>query len=106
MKYIYTMHNYSTSVYQTDSVFYEAGGDSDCGYFTPSSIVGAVNSGDLKENTLRNAMKNLVRVQMRLGMFDDPSSLPWSLSSLFAFFFEHSGVVKVHQFHNNNCFSR
>ena len=52
--------------------------DSDCGSFTQNSVEDALKSGELALSDIQRAMYNLVMVQMRLGLFDDPTTLPFS----------------------------
>lgn len=55
-----------------------AGLDLDCGPFLAVHTATAVGRGLLKETDLNNALANLLRVQMRLGMFDgEPTAQPY-----------------------------
>ncbi|KAL6548208.1 Beta-D-xylosidase 1 [Orobanche gracilis] len=51
----------------------KAGLDLDCGPFLAVHTEGAIRSGKLSEGDVNQALTNLLKVQMRLGMFDGPT---------------------------------
>ena len=74
----YGNHNYTTNDSATDDAVFSAGMDSNCGGFTQKSLLKGLESGEVNVDNVRQAMYNLVMVQLRLGLFDDPNSLPFN----------------------------
>ena len=73
-------HNYSSSDDETCAVTLGAGMDNDCGGFfggAGGTLSKAIEDGAVTKHVRETAMGNLVRVQMRLGMFDDDAEQPY-----------------------------
>ncbi|GAB5365706.1 hypothetical protein AAMO2058_001081000 [Amorphochlora amoebiformis] len=75
---VYDQHNYTHTIAETFNATFSAGMDSDCGDFaSPDAVKKAVAKGVFKMETIDKALRNLVRVQMRLGMFDPEDEQPF-----------------------------
>ncbi|GAQ85726.1 Glycosyl hydrolase family protein [Klebsormidium nitens] len=70
-------HHYTSTPEDTCNVTLSAGMDLNCGSFLREHASQAVARGKLAESTIDRAVRNLVKVQMRLGLFEGPGSGPW-----------------------------
>ena len=74
---VMSAHNYTSSGDATAAATLGAGMDNDCGGFfggKTGHLATAIADGSVSKPVLESALGNLVRVQMRLGMFDDDSA--------------------------------
>jgi len=75
---IYSTHRKARSVAEAAAMAMRAGTDLNCGVAFDSLAV-AVRSGMLDDVALDAAMRRLLTARFRLGMFDPPERVPWSL---------------------------
>ncbi len=74
---IYRGHHLASGTPQAAAMGVQAGTDLNCGR-TYSSLVDAVQQGLVREAAIDTAVTRLFTARLRLGMFDDPSRVPWS----------------------------
>ena len=75
---VFTQHHYTNSWDETANVVLKAGMDVNCGAVLSDHTAEAVTNGAMNVSTVQKAQYHLALLQMRLGLFDQPSSLPWS----------------------------
>eukprot|EP01084_Bolivina_argentea_P283733 486024_1 len=77
-------HNYTKTTGETINAVFSAGMDIDCGYgfespsYTQANTANAIQQNDVKLSDVQRAVYNTILVQMRLGMYDNESLIPWS----------------------------
>ena len=74
---IYYSHHYTLNYGETCSAVFSAGMNIECGGFVQAHGVDAINEGYFSFQDLQNGLIKDYTVLMRLGMFDEPSILPW-----------------------------
>ena len=74
---VYRFHHYTKSIAEASAVSVKAGTDLDCGK-SYASLVDAVHQKLLSEDDINQALVRLFTARVRLGMFDPPSSVPYS----------------------------
>lgn len=67
---IYDSHHFVPDIKTATALGLEAGCDSDCGAAYQSTVVQAVNASILSEETVDNSLKRLVKIQMKVGLFE------------------------------------
>ena len=70
-------HHYTLTPGETCSAVFSSGMDIECGSFTASHGVDAIEEGSMAFSDLQRGLIADYTVLMRLGMFDDPQSSPW-----------------------------
>ena len=70
-------HHYANDNGETITAVYKAGMDSNCGSFISANALGAVQSGELAVEDMQASLYRLALVQFRLGLFDEPTDIPW-----------------------------
>ena len=70
-------HHYTTTPGETCSAVFSSGMDLECGSFTASHGVDAINEGSMAFSDLQHGLIADYTVLMRLGLFDDPQAAPW-----------------------------
>ena len=77
---IYTGHYYVKTAAEATAQGLKAGVDSDCGSVYQTSAIDALNKGLITIADIDKALLNMFTIRMRLGEFDPPSMVPFSLS--------------------------
>ncbi|XP_052195966.1 probable beta-D-xylosidase 6 [Diospyros lotus] len=70
VSFMYEYHNYTKTPEDAVAVAFKAGMDIECGEYTATYGLHAVEQGKLKEEHINRALFNLFSVQIRLGLFD------------------------------------
>jgi len=73
-------HNYTSNPDETASAVLSAGMDTNCGNFLSEAVMLPIVTDETHGGAqlVDEALKNLFRVQFRLGFADPPSAVPWS----------------------------
>ena len=74
---VYYPHNYTTDPSETVATVYRAGMDMECGSFIIENALTAIESNKLAVSDMQASLYRAALVQFRLGLFDDPTLLPW-----------------------------
>ncbi|XP_073029612.1 beta-D-xylosidase 1-like [Primulina eburnea] len=69
---LFNQQHFTSTPEDAAAITIKAGLDLDCGPFLAVHTEGAVRSGKLQVGDVNGALANLLKVQMRLGMFDGP----------------------------------
>ena len=77
MNDVQNTHHFTKDTDTTVKDVFDAGMDSNCGGYTSAHTVQAVKDNALSMASLKKAIKHLVLVQMRLGLFDPLDATPW-----------------------------
>jgi len=77
---IYTGHYYVKTAEEATALGLKAGVDSDCGSVYQTSAINALNKGLITIADIDRALLHIFTVRMRLGEFDPPSKVPYTLS--------------------------
>ncbi len=77
---IYTGHYYVKTAAEAVGQGLKAGVDCDCGSVYQTSAIDALNKGIINIADIDRALLNMFTIRMRLGEFDPPSMVPFSLS--------------------------
>lgn len=75
---VYNTHNYTKTPSQTIVGTFEAGMDSDCGDFMAKHLNDCILDGICTSKVIDPPLKNLFRVQFRLGLYDPQDKQPYS----------------------------
>jgi beta-glucosidase len=76
---IYTGHYYVKTAEEATAQGLKAGVDIDCGSVYQTSIINALNKGLITMADIDRALLHIFTVRMRLGEFDPPSRVPYTL---------------------------
>jgi beta-glucosidase-like glycosyl hydrolase len=77
---IYTGHYYVKTAEEATARGLKAGVDSDCGSVYQTSAIDALNKGLITDADIDRALLHMFTIRMRLGEFDPPAKVPYSLS--------------------------
>ena len=77
---IYTTHHYVKTDEEAAAQGLKAGVDSDCGSVYQRSTIDALNKGLISIADIDRALVNIFTIRMRLGEFDPPAKVPYSLT--------------------------
>lgn len=77
---IYTGHYYVKTAAEATAQGLKAGVDTDCGSVYQSSTIEALNKGLITMADIDRALLNMFTIRMRLGEFDPPSMVPYTLA--------------------------
>jgi beta-glucosidase len=77
---IYTGHYYVKTAAEATAQGLKAGVDIDCGSVYQTSAIDALNKGLITMADIDRALLNIFTIRMRIGEFDPPSKVPYSLS--------------------------
>ncbi|MBN2001306.1 glycoside hydrolase family 3 C-terminal domain-containing protein [candidate division KSB1 bacterium] len=77
---IYTGHYYVKTAEEATAQGLKAGVDIDCGSVYQRSAIDALNKGLIAMADIDRALVNIFTIRMRLGEFDPPEMVPYSLS--------------------------
>ena len=77
---IYTGHYYVKTAAEATAQGLKAGVDSDCGSVYQTSAIDALNKGLITMADIDRALLHIFTVRMRIGEFDPPSKVPYSLT--------------------------
>jgi len=70
-------HHYTNTTGETIQAVFKAGMDSNCGEYTQSYLLNAVETGAADLEYIQAGIYRSTLVQMRLGLFDPQPTLPW-----------------------------
>ena len=76
---IYTGHYYVETAEEATAEGLKAGVDIDCGSVYQRSAIDALNQGLITMSDIDRALVNIFTIRMRLGEFDPPAKVPYSL---------------------------
>ncbi len=71
-------HHYFNTSGATVAGVLSAGMDQDCGDFMRLHLAGAIADGSVGDATVTAALRNMLRVRMRLGLFDPQDKQPYA----------------------------
>jgi beta-glucosidase-like glycosyl hydrolase len=77
---IYTGHYYVKTAAEATAAGLKAGVDTDCGSVYQTSTVEAFNKGLITMSDIDRALLNMFTIRMRLGEFDPPAKVPYTLA--------------------------
>ncbi|MBN1781662.1 glycoside hydrolase family 3 C-terminal domain-containing protein [bacterium] len=77
---IYTGHHYVETPEEATARGLKAGVDIDCGSVYQRSAIDALNQGLISISDIDRALVNIFTVRMRLGEFDPPAEVPYSMT--------------------------
>jgi beta-glucosidase len=76
---IYSSHHYVKTPEEAAAAGLKAGVDIDCGSVYQRSTINAFNKGLISSTDIDRALVNIFTIRMRLGEFDPPAKVPYSL---------------------------
>jgi beta-glucosidase len=77
---IYTGHYYVKTAAEATALGLKAGVDTDCGSVYQTSAIDALNKGLITEADIDKALLHMFTIRMRIGEFDPPAKVPFSLT--------------------------
>jgi len=77
---IYTGHYYVKTAAEATALGLKAGVDTDCGSVYQTSTIDALNKGLITEADIDKALLHMFTIRMRIGEFDPPAKVPFSLT--------------------------
>jgi beta-glucosidase len=77
---IYTGHYYVKTAAEATALGLKAGVDIDCGSVYQANAIDAIKKGLMTEADIDRALLNIFTIRMRLGEFDPPSKVPYTLA--------------------------